>query len=333
MNKAKIETELMDIEDSVRLIRAELNSTVTPGITFGPMTRSPLHTGVMLANNDGDVIPMPYTGLACLESGGYEMKYAGWGFKLNCFSQSGEPQSWFTSGVTKMTGNGTYTDHLTGGYGAYTSEKFKGNHYHCHHLYPVRSDGKCRTRFYRSPDGKQWTDISDISTEVWAGEDRSFMIHNKGKSDESMYMFIRPYLPNSNDFIRHIDVYQTFDGLQWNFVKRLITASGKADQYYSMSACQVGNLYYGNINHYDELTDRLSIRLFHTTDILDITKFTYVAMYYPVGVEMQFGAVSYDKIRKEVVLLAGEAYRKHNEGPAANKYIKIIKYSSKVTGL
>lgn len=331
MNKQKVENELQKIESSVAIIRTEINSGIgTPEITFGEMKRSPINNGVMLANGNGDVIPMPYSALEFRDDGKKIMRYV-WinpdkAHYLSCKSNSGEPADWHSGNTASMTGGI--------GYGAYSYEMFKGYYYHSHHIYPVVND-KCQSKFFRSSNGFNWTDISGLSTPIWAGEDRSFMVLNKDKANEKLLMFIRPYLPNHGDKLRHIDLWETADGLNWTFIKRLLTSEVKAIQYYSMSACQVAeNQFYVCVNLYDSIYDVFKIRVYETTDIYDTNKYIFKNnIPFPTDIQMMFGAVSYDRVKKEVVLLAGESKRKHNEPPTAGKYIQIVKYSAKVEGV
>lgn len=323
MNKQKIETELQKIESSVNVIRSEIKS----GITFGEMKRSEINGGVMLANGSGDVIPMPYSALEFRDDGKIIMKYLWINpdkiHYLSCLSNTGQPGDWYGSSTTAMIGGASY--------GAYTCEMFKGYYYHSHHIYPV-VNGKCQTKFFRSTNGTTWIDITNISTPIFAGEDRSFMVLNKGKEDEKLLMFIRPYLPNSGDMLRHIDLWETTDGLNWIFVKRLMTATNVYNQYYSISACQIADdIFYTCMNEYDSADDVLQMRFYSTKDIYDFSKYVHLdSILFPRDIKMMFGAVSYDKENKQVVLLAGESKGEHNEPSAPDKRIRICKYTSKV---
>lgn len=330
MDKQKIEKELQDIEDSVRLIRTEINSGGgDPEVIFGSVVR----IGKTLSNGGANI----FTGYSCWEyltDGRIRMWYR-WerinldnsktNFFLSCLSEDGLSGQWEGKDVENPLGNPLQ------GYGCTSSKKFKDNYYHIYNKAAVGQ--RVEKRFFKSANGHTWTEYA--TAKKWElGEDHTLFVIKQGTSEEELIMMVRPQLPDHplSNGKRHICIMRSKDGIVWTDPVQIFTSTDYNEQYYCMTVCEVkNNLYYGCVNIFNKSTEQVTMRIMTSTDLMNWTFKENIPL--PVGVNQQFGSVSYNPYKQEIDIVTLENENDHaGRGNPLNRfYIALNKV--KVTGL
>lgn len=322
MNKTEINAKL-DIIDNQSLavkscieqiqrrtaeIRLLLNETEPTEISYGIAQR----IGRVLFNDNANILS-GYSTLEHLSNGKLRAWYL-WqriktdgtkeNFFLSCISDTGLSGDWKGQNVENALGNPNQ------GYGPTTSTKFKGKYYHVYNR-PAQNQ-LCEKRFFVSLNGHTWTEYS--TSKIWRlGEDHTLAVINSGTPDEKMIMPTRLYMPNHPlaNGMRHIYLMTTEDGNIWSDPVELFKATNPNEQYYSMSICEIKrDNYFACLNIFNESTQQVSMRLMKSTNLLNWAFLQDVPL--EAGVNQNFGAVSYDSVKKLVDILVVETADKHN---------------------
>jgi len=322
MDKQKIEKELQDIEDSVRLIRQEINSGggVDPVITFDAPVRHPANDGVMLASqNTNHVLFSAYTGLEFKSPTEVLMRYH-WGlFALTCKSATGLPATWLGKNVVNPSGDvGHY-------YAPITTAKFKGKYYQAPTGLP--SAGFAPRYITTSLDGiNNWSSMAKIGD---YGEDWSFCIVKKNGQDWKLRLYGRPEYPSATK-PRRVVMIESEDGVNWSNPIDIFTPVNMNFQDYSFTVCQVAeNMFYGIKNTYHLTADRVFMECYKSTDGITWEVVNYIVL--PTNLNQQFGAVSFNPFTKEVWILVEESEGFHNN--SNGKFFRLALYTVKVRGI
>lgn len=328
LNTAK--SEISIAESKIKSIRTEVNSGGgggDPEVTFGIAARIR-----KILSNAGANIFTCYSCWEYLTYGRIRMWYL-WqrinldnsktNFFLSCTSNDG--YTWNTSDVENQNGNPSQ------GYGCTSGMKFKGFYYHVYNRAAV--DQLVEKRFFKSTTGHTWTEYQ--TSKIWKlGEDHNLFLIKKETPDEEMIMFVRPQLPGHplSNGKRHISIMRSKDGFIWTDPIQIFTSTDYNEQYYSMSVCEVrDNLYYGCLNVYNKSKEQVTMRIMKSNDLLTWIFKENIPL--PVGVNQQFGAVSYNAQKQEIDILTLENENDHaGRGNPLNRFY-IALYKTKVNGI
>ena len=329
MSNQKIQAELVKIQgytdlidDSVLAISNELGTT-EPTISFG----TPVRFGKILSSAVANIFT-GYSAWEYLSNGKIRMWYL-WqnilqgnvkqNFFLSCVSETGLSGRWH--GINCESGVGVSNPNQ--GYGGTSVVKFKGSYYHVYNT--AHQNLKVRKRFFKSPNGYQWTEYS-TAVDQWAGEDHTLFVINAGKPDEELIMLLRPHMPGfGGDPLRHSGIMRSFDGVNWSPHQRLFTSTNPDRQYYMHSACQVGDMYYSILNVFGKSNETVSMEVWISDDLTNWSLKESIPM--PANVKQQYGGVSYNPAKKEINILALECENDHegNGNPANRFYLALYK--------
>jgi len=272
--------------------------------------------GVLLANEKGNVLSEPYTGLEHLPDGRYRMWYYGWGLHLSCTSKTGTPGSFTGANVQNPDGN------YKQGYGGITAKKFKGDYYHVYNTAP--QNGKVKKRFFISSSGYSWIEYS-THPELWLGEDHSFMVYNEdGK--ERLAMFSRPFIPQ-NGTKREISLLTSYDGTNWtNPITIFRPESNSLSEYYSMTCCQIRDIgFLACVNIYYPMNETVKMMLYKSQDLHN---WEHLQSLDNADFKQSYGQISYDEVRDEVNILVSESKSQHGKNDAG--FFQISRFKIKL---
>ena len=327
LNTAK--SEISIAESKINSIRTEVNSgggVGDPEVTFGIAAR----IRKILSNAGANI----FTCYSCWEylSNGIRMWYR-WerinldnsktNFFLSCKSADG--YVWNTSDVENPNGNQLQ------GYGCTSGMKFKNFYYHVYNKAAVGQ--RVEKRFFKSANGHTWTEYA--TAKKWElGEDHVLFVIEQGTANEEMIMFVRPQLPDHplSNGKRHISIMRSKDGVIWTDPVQIFTSTDYNEQFYCMSVCEVKkNLYYGCVNIFNKSKEQVTMRIMKSNDLLTWIFKENIPL--PVGVNQQYGAVSYNAQKQEIDILTLENENDHaGRGNPLNRFY-IALYKTKVNGI